>query len=40
MPKDMTAVQKKIEERKKEEIGKVEDRFTTLMTEEKNINER
>ena len=37
VPRDTTAIQKKIEERKKEEIEKVEDRFTELLRDSKAI---
>ena len=33
VPKDMAAIQKKIEERKAEEIAKVEERFAALLGE-------
>ena len=35
VPKDTTALQKKIEERKKEEIDKVEERFAQLLRDSK-----
>ena len=37
VPRDTTAIQKKIEERKKEEIEKVEDRFAELLRDSKAI---
>lgn len=35
IPKDMTAINKKLEEKKKEEIDKVEERFAALIKDMK-----
>lgn len=36
VPKDLTAIQKKIDERKKEQIKKVDDKFEALLNSIKN----
>lgn len=36
VPKDLTAIQKKIDERKKEQIKKVDDKFEDLLNSIKN----